>query len=61
MIAAYYGKNGVMSEGWDSEEEAEAEFEEWYENDPDFDGCYVTKHNGKWVIAFDSDRLIAFD
>ena len=52
MITGYYGKNGSMTEGWDSEEEAEREFDEFYQ-DEEYDGCFVKEYNGKWVIAYE--------
>lgn len=53
MIEGYYGKDGAMTSGWETEEEAKAEFESYYQ-DEEFSGCYVTEINGKWVIAYDS-------
>lgn len=52
MISGYYGQSGAMSEGWDTEDEAEKEFNEWYQDD-EYSDCYVTEYNGKWVIAYD--------
>lgn len=51
MMISYYGQNGVMSEGWDTEAEANAEMQQWYQDD-EHEGCYVTELNGKWVIAY---------
>ena len=53
MITGYYGKDGVMSEGWETEEEAQKEFKEFYENDERFAGCFVTEYNDEWVIAYE--------
>ena len=30
MIPGYYGKDGAMTEGWETEKEAQKEFEEFY-------------------------------
>jgi gentisate 1,2-dioxygenase len=47
----YYGKDGVMTQGWDSEEEALKEFAEFY-NTEEFEGCEVIFYNEYWVIAY---------
>ena len=51
IITGYYGNDGSMSSGWDTEEEAKNEFEEFYQDD-EYAGCYVTEINGKLVIAY---------
>lgn len=54
MITGYYGKDGTMTNGWSTEEAAQSEFDEFYADDENFDGCYVTEiHPGEWVIAYD--------
>jgi hypothetical protein len=50
-ITGYYGKNGVMSEGWDTEEEAQTEFNSFYQDD-EYEECEVIFYNGKWVISY---------
>jgi|AZII01.1.fsa_nt_gi hypothetical protein len=59
MNTGYYGKNGLMTDGWDTEEEAQEEFEEFYKNETDdVDGsylyreCEIIEKDGKWVIAY---------
>ena len=52
MITGYYGKNGIMSSGWDSEDEAEREFDEFYQGE-EYEDCFVTELNGEWVIAYE--------
>lgn len=51
IITGYYGKDGAMSEGWDTENEAQAEFDEFYQ-DEEYEDCEIIKHNDKWVIAY---------
>lgn len=51
IITGFYGQEGVMSDGWDAQEDAQAEFEAFYKN-PEYDGCEVIEYNGKWVIAY---------
>lgn len=51
MITGYYGKDGVMSEGWNTEEDAEKEFEAFYQDD-EYENCFVAEYNGYWVIAY---------
>lgn len=52
MITGFYGKDGAMTTGWETEAEAQAEFETWYQGD-EFSGCYVTEiRAGEWVIAY---------
>lgn len=51
IITGYYGKDGAMSEGWDNEQDAIIEFEQFYQ-DSEYDGCEVIQYNGKWVIAY---------
>ncbi len=48
-----------MTDGWDTEEEAQEEFEEFYKNETDdVDGsylyreCEIIEKDGKWVIAY---------
>ena len=52
MITGYYGKDGAMTEGWETEEEAQKEFEEFYQNE-EYKDCFVTEYNGEWVIAYE--------
>lgn len=51
IITGYYGKDGVMSQGWDSKEEASSEFKAFYQDD-EYEGCEVIFYNGFWVIAY---------
>ena len=52
IISGWYGKNGVMSDGWDSEAEAQAEFNEFYTDDEYADCEIIERSDGKWVIAY---------
>lgn len=52
IMTGYYGKEGVMSEGWDTEEEAIAELDEFYQDD-EYADCFVVECNDKWVIAYE--------
>lgn len=53
IITGYYGKDGAMTSGWETEEEAQAEFDEYYADDENFEGCFVHQESdGEWVIAY---------
>lgn len=52
MITGYYGKNGAMTKGWETEEDAQKEFDDFYQ-DEEYEGCFVTEYNGEWVIAYE--------
>ena len=55
MSNEYYGKNGVMTEGWDTEREAQFVYDLWYilnEECAVYLNGYVTEYNGKWVIMY---------
>lgn len=53
IITGFYGKNGAMADPFETEEEAKAEFELYYQEDPEFEGCYVVEiRPGEWVIAY---------
>ena len=51
MITGFYGKDGAMSEGWETEEEAREEFDSYY-SDEEYKGCEVVFYNGEWVIGY---------
>lgn len=51
LVTGFYGKEGAMTEGWDTEEEAQNEFDEFYSDD-EYEDCEVIQYNAKWVIAY---------
>lgn len=59
MINGYFGKNGVMTNGWETEQDAINEFEQYYHGETDangdllYDNCKIIEiEHGNWVIAY---------
>jgi hypothetical protein len=52
IVTGYYGKDGVMSDGWDSKYEAIEVFNAYYKDNEDAPDAEVIEYNGKWVIAY---------
>lgn len=50
LITGYYGMDGVMTKGWNLQEEAEFELENYYE--PDDELFVIEIEPGEWVIAY---------